>query len=165
MKRNDIPRYKQFLFKKQNKVCALTGITLSEVNKSHLDHDHTLDGPNIGRCRGLLLAQANVLEGRIKHQFKRSGLDGKIDYLVFLRNLVRYLETDYSKNPIHPQLQTDLKKKFKRLSLKEQKLILQDYDTKNKTKKELESIYSKHIKVKYESDDNWEIHAKGCKTC
>lgn len=157
--------YKKFLFEKQNGMCALTGLALSEVNKSHLDHDHALDGPNTGKCRGLLLAQANVLEGRIKHQFKRSGLDGKIDYIVFLKKLISYLEKDYTNNPTHPQLIPDLKKKFARLSLKEQRIILKDCDTTGKTKKELETIYSKQIKAKYESNKlNWKILTKDSKT-
>ncbi|EQB1521459.1 hypothetical protein APR64_09090 [Enterobacter hormaechei] len=153
MKRKDIPKYKQELFKKQKGVCPLSQLKIEDVNKAHLDHDHILEGPNAGRCRGLLIAQANVLEGRIKHQFKRSGLDGKVDYLTFLKNLVLYLEKDYSMNPTHPQLITDLKKQFKRKSLTEMKQTLRGYNTEKKQKKELEILYNKHIKATYETDE------------
>lgn len=153
MKRKDIPKYKQELFKKQNGVCPLSQLKIEDINKAHLDHDHTLTGPNIGRCRSLLTPQANILEGRIKHQFKRSGLDGKIDYIVFLKNLVCYLEKDYSNNPTHPQLIPDLKKNFKRKSLSEMKLILKGYDTTKKTKQQLEKLYAEHIKATYETNE------------
>ncbi|ELP1225043.1 endonuclease VII [Escherichia coli] len=149
MKRKEIPIYKQELFQKQKGLCALTGIKIHEVNKAHLDHDHILTGSNAGRCRGLLIAQANVLDGRIKHQFKRSGLDGKIDYIEFLNNLVQYLEKDYSDNPTHPQLIPDLKKAFSRKNLSEMKAIT---GSNLKTKKELEKVYSNQIKVKYENE-------------
>lgn len=167
LNRKEILDYKKSLFEKQNHRCALTGVLLTDVNKSHLDHDHILEGSGAGRTRGLLLAQANVLEGRIKHQFKRSGLDGKIDYLVFLKNLVGYLEKDYSQNPIHPQLIPDLKKKFKRLSLKEMKSLIHE-DTTGKTKKELEKLYAKQLKVTYERNQASTFCTdtiEGCKTC
>lgn len=101
----------------------------------------------------MLVAQANVLEGRIKHQFKRSGLASHVDYLTFLKNLVCYLEKDYSDNPIHPQLILDLKKDFKKKTLSEMKNILSEYDTEGKTKQQLEKIYAEHIKVTYETDE------------
>ncbi|HBT3063103.1 TPA: endonuclease VII [Klebsiella aerogenes] len=164
MKRKEIPNYKNQLFNSQGGLCALTGLALKDSNSSHLDHDHILTGPEAGRIRGLLCPQANVLEGRIKHQFKRSGLDGKIDYIDFLKRLVRYLEKDYTNNPTHPQLIPDLKNKFKRMNLSEMKRILKDYDTKGKTKKELEKTYSQYLKVKYEARENAASDSESCKT-
>ncbi|EKT3979538.1 endonuclease VII [Klebsiella aerogenes] len=160
MKRKEIPNYKNQLFISQGGLCALTGLALKDSNSSHLDHDHILTGPEAGRIRGLLCPQANVLEGRIKHQFKRSGLDGKIDYIDFLKRLIQYLEKDYTSNPVHPQIIPDLKNKFKRMNLSEMKDVLKDYDTTGKTKKELEETYSQYLKVKYgTSNENRESSA------
>ncbi|EFH5737117.1 endonuclease VII [Escherichia coli] len=151
MKRKEINNYKQVLFEKQNKKCALTGIELTDVNKSHLDHDHVLDGSQAGRCRGLLLAQANVLEGRLKHQFQYSGLAKHIEYIDFLKRLVLYLEKDNSNNPVHPQLITDLSKRFSKMTIKQMKETLRSENIESiGDKKSMVEQYKKHIKVKYE---------------
>lgn len=151
MRRKDIPAYKQELFKKQNGICPLSKIQIQDVNKAHLDHDHILTSSQAGRCRGLLIGQANVLEGRLKHQFKMSGLASHIDYLSFLKNLIVYLEKDNSLNSIHPQLQTDLLKKFKKLTLKQMReTLLNEKISPQGDKKSLTDLYKKHLKVKYE---------------
>ena len=90
-----------------------------------------------------------IINHSSKRQFKRSGLDGKIDYIEFLKNLVKYLEKDYSDNPTHPQLIPYLKKSFSRKTLSEMKAIT---GSNLKTKKELEKVYSNKIRVKYEND-------------
>lgn len=150
LKRAQIPNYKESLFKEQNGLCALTGLEIDNINKAHLDHDHELDGPSAGRCRGLLLGNANVLEGRLRHQFNRSGLAGKIEYLDFLKRLISYLETDYTDRPRHPQLVPDLKKRFSRYNLSDMRLKLSEVhlDTQG-TKKELQKRYNEYLKVKY----------------
>ncbi|HIA8275104.1 TPA: endonuclease domain-containing protein [Escherichia coli] len=151
MKRKEINNYKKTLFDKQNKRCALTGIEITDVNKAHLDHDHALDGSQAGRCRGLLLAQANVLEGGLKHQFMYSGLAKHIEYIDFLKRLVTYLEKDNSKNPIHPQLVTDLSKRFSKMTLKQMKetLLAEDINPVG-DKKSLINLYKQNLKVKYD---------------
>lgn len=152
IKRKDIPDYKQELYKRQNKRCALTGVLIEDVNKAHLDHDHKLDGPGAGRCRGLLLGQANVLEGRFKHQFERSGLAGKIGYIDFLKNLVCYLEADYTANPRHPQLIPELIKRFSRMNLNTMRQkLLECHQEASGTKQELTHRYKKYLRSKYEN--------------
>ncbi|WP_205955063.1 endonuclease domain-containing protein [Pantoea stewartii] len=142
--------HKQNLFVTQNGVCALTGIQLNNFSSSHLDHDHILDGQEAGRCRGLLLPNANVLEGRIKHQFIKSGLKDKIDYLDFLKRLVVYLETDYTNNPIHPKLIPDLVKRFSRLSLQQMKQQLTELSLDSDgSKKELVKKYRTYLRQNY----------------
>ncbi|BEC01787.1 endonuclease domain-containing protein [Escherichia coli] len=151
MKRKEINKYKQTLFTEQNKRCALTGLEITDVNKAHLDHDHVLDGSQAGRCRGLLLAQANVLEGRLKHQFLYSGLAKHIDYIDFLKRLVKYLEKDNSNNLIHPQLVTDLSKRFSKMTIKQMKEnLLDDGITPIGDKKSLINLYKQNLKVKYD---------------
>lgn len=150
MKRSEIPSYKQSLFKEQQGLCALTGLEISDINKAHLDHDHRLDGSQAGRCRGLLLGQANVLEGRLKHQFNRSGLAGKIDYIDFLKRLISYLEKDNSDKPVHPQLIPDLKKRFSRYNLNQMRETLLELKLDSSgDKKALNDRYNKYLRQKY----------------
>ncbi|HAW2200216.1 TPA: endonuclease VII [Escherichia coli] len=152
MRRKDIPAYKQELFKKQKGICPISKIQITDVNKAHLDHNHILSGSQAGRCRGLLIAQANVLEGRLKHQFKMSGLASHIDYLSFLKNLIVYLEKDNGHNPVHPQLQVDLLKQFKKQTLKQMRetFLIENIKPEG-DKKSLTDLYKKHLKVKYET--------------
>ncbi|EMA4428626.1 TPA: endonuclease domain-containing protein [Enterobacter hormaechei] len=153
LKRSEIPSYKESLFKEQQGLCALTGLPIDEISKAHLDHDHRLDGPSAGRCRGLLLGNANVLEGRLKHQFNRSGLAGQIDYIDFLKRLVSYLERDNTDRPRHPQMIPDLKKRFSRYNLSDMRQNLSEVHLETQgTKKELQQRYAKYLKVQYGKD-------------
>lgn len=108
---------KQRLFELQKGICPVCGRNLNpDVQQNHLDHDHALDGPEAGKVRGLLCALCNAAEGQMKHKFNRSGLKGQeVDYLVWLENLLVYLRSDYTANPIHPQYVTDMVKRFSRL--------------------------------------------------
>ena len=112
---------KQRLFDLQGGVCPLCKRPLdNDVQANHLDHDHALSGPQAGKVRALLCNLCNVTEGMMKHKFNRSGLKGQdIDYLVWLKELVAYLEKDYSGANIHPEYVTDKSKEFGRLSKEE----------------------------------------------
>lgn len=105
---------KQRLYDLQNGVCCICKRALAnDVQSNHLDHDHALDGPQAGKVRGLLCALCNGTEGIMKHKFNRSGLKGQnIDYLVWLRALLEYLEKDNKDQNIHPQYVLDKAKKF-----------------------------------------------------
>lgn len=145
--------YKQELFQLQNGQCALTGINLTDYSSSHLDHDHILDGPKAGRCRGLLHPLVNVLEGRILHQFNRSGLKGKIDYIEFLKHLTNYLQQDYTGNPIHPKFITDSAKRFSRLTVKEMKSELDKLGLDSSgTRVQLTKKYKLYLRQTYENN-------------
>lgn len=116
--KKDYPSVKQALFEKQNGVCALCNRPLDgDINKHHLDHDHALSGSNAGRIRGLLCTLCNGTEGIMKHKFNRSGLVGcDVDYIQWLKNLVTYLERDYSENRMHDKFIPDKVKWFTRLT-------------------------------------------------
>lgn len=116
--KKDYPSVKQALFDKQKGLCALCGLPLDpELEKNHLDHDHALNGPNAGRVRGLLCNLCNGTEGIVKHKFNRSGLVARnVDYIQWLKNLVTYLEQDYSENRMHDKFIPDKVKWFTRLT-------------------------------------------------
>lgn len=108
---------KERLYKEQNGICLICKRELDEdIQKNHLDHDHELDGDTAGRIRGLLCNLCNAAEGRIRHEFVRSGLAGRgVDYIDHLESLISYLKRDTTKNNIHPKLAPDLKRRFSRL--------------------------------------------------
>lgn len=112
---------KETMYHQQCGRCLLCERELDhEIQKNHLDHDHALSGSGAGRIRGLLCGICNVWEGKMLHQFNRSGLVSRgRDYIPSLENLVAYLKKDYSSNDFHPQYITDIIKQFKRLSLEE----------------------------------------------
>lgn len=135
----------------QNGTCKICGRELdSDILKNHLDHDHSLDGPQAGRVRGLLCNLCNVTEGKLKHKFGRSGLlKYDVDYIEWLKSLVKYLETDYSPNDYHPNFITDTIKQFKRLGLAEMQseMIRKNYTFEPKdTKADLVKKYSKQFR-------------------
>lgn len=119
---------KQKLFEEQNKCCKLCGNEFDgPYNKQHLDHDHVLQGPNAGKIRGLLCGRCNLLEGIMKHKFIRSGLKAKdVDYIQWMRSLLEYVDSDHSKNPIHPNYVSDMAKNFSRKNLGEMKAELRE---------------------------------------
>ena len=119
---------KQKLFEEQNKCCKLCGNEFGgPYNKQHLDHDHVLQGPNAGKIRGLLCGRCNLLEGIMKHKFIRSGLKAKdVDYIQWMRSLLEYVDSDHSKNPIHPNYVSDMTKNFSRKNLSEMKAELRE---------------------------------------
>jgi hypothetical protein len=108
-----------------------------------------MEGDSAGRVRGLLCVYCNVAEGRMRHQFNRSGLAGLgIDYNEWLLSLNKYLNADVSENNIHPQYVTDMKKQFARKN-KSDMLIELDlrgilYEG-SMTMKELVAVYNKKI--------------------
>lgn len=159
LKTTEVLDYKRELFKNQNGRCALTGLPIKDISKAHLDHDHILDGDHAGRCRGLLVGNANVLEGRLKHQFKRSGLASDIDYIDFLKNLVHYLEQSYADRPRHPQLIPDQIKRFKKLNHTQMSKKLLEVGLDNSgSKNDLIIRYRKYLRVKYAGENQTNRH-------
>lgn len=109
---------KHRLFEEQKGVCPLCGRALNpDVLSNHLDHDHSLEGPNAGRVRSLLCIFCNATEGQLKHKFDSSGLVSRgVDYVAWLKELIAYYEKDYSTSAIHPVYVNDMSKAFARMN-------------------------------------------------
>lgn len=114
--KKDYPELKQSLYDQQGGLCPICNRPLDpELDKNHLDHNHALTGTNAGRIRGLLCNLCNGTEGIMKHKFNRSGLvKNDVDYLVWLRNLVNYLEVDHQDKLMHDKFLPDKVKWFTR---------------------------------------------------
>lgn len=152
---------KEKLYWKQNCKCSLCGLDLDQnIQKNHLDHDHSLKGQNAGKVRGLLCVYCNVLEGEVLHKFSSSGLKSKgIDHIEWLKSLIDYYEQDLSENNIHPKYVPDKIKKFKSLNKPEMLIELESIGSivpEKSTKADLIELYRKDfrkfIKVKYNAN-------------
>lgn len=144
---------KQKLYDLQNGMCCICQRELSrDVQQNHLDHDHALTGPQAGRVRGLLCNLCNGLEGVMKHKFNRSGLVARdIDYITWMKDLIKYLETDNSQQAIHPQLVKDQTKRFTRLSKDDMILEMSEHGFEVKTwesKAQIAKSFQKQYKAK-----------------
>lgn len=125
LKQSELNEVRNEMIMSQLDRCVLCGTKLSdEKSTPHMDHDH-----NTGHMRAVLCRSCNVYEGVVIHKFTRSGLKGRgMDYIQWLKNLVEYLEKDYSDNDYHPQHPKDQTSIFSRLTIKEQKEHLTKLD-------------------------------------
>ncbi|AWY10319.1 endonuclease VII [Acinetobacter phage vB_AbaM_Konradin] len=107
------------LYHAQNGICPLCRRALSpDIKSNHLDHDHTLHGPNAGKVRALLCNYCNALEGQLKHKFDTSGLKSKgVDISEYFMTLSEYYKKDLSEHNTHPAYINDLTKYFSKLDL------------------------------------------------
>lgn len=140
------------LYHAQDGICPLCKQKLNDdITSNHLDHDHTLVGPNAGRVRALLCILCNGTEGQIKHKFVSSGLASKgVNITEWLAALVEYYSADISNNRIHRQYMPDKTKWFSRLNKPEMHAELDQlgvsYNPKL-TKEKLVPIYKKALKA------------------
>ena len=86
----DIALFRENKLKAQKGKCAITGVGLKV---GCLDHTHADGIGTDGRCRGVLLSEVNMLEGRYLQLFKKAKLDKKynLDFPSFLVNMGEYL--------------------------------------------------------------------------
>ena len=109
----DIQEYREEKLKSQDGKCAITDV---EIETGCLDHTHK-DGIGKDGCvRGVLLSEANMLEGRYLKLFKKLKLDIKYDlsFPDFLINMGNYLKEDNSEEPLHFKYMDDYRKQVSR---------------------------------------------------
>lgn len=93
LKASQIKAHREKQIKKQRGICPLCKEELLPPDAT-LDHCHTT-----GRIRMALHRSCNAAEGRILHwAWKRSRGD---DPLLFIQNLAKYWQKDFSANPLH----------------------------------------------------------------
>lgn len=93
LKQPQVKAYREKAVKKQKGVCPLCEEELL-TEDAVLDHDH-----ESGHVRAALHRSCNAAEGRILNWAdKRSRGD---DPVLFLTNLLKFWEVDYSDNPLH----------------------------------------------------------------
>jgi len=140
LKNKDIKEYRLRRLKEQQGICPLCGTYIAE-DEAVLDHNHAT-----GKIRQVLHRSCNQSEGRIKSWIDRSRGS---DQILFLKNLVIYLETEYTDNPEHPIHLVEMHKKFKRMSKIKQIEQLTEYNVILKgteTKSDLLKLYKKYLK-------------------
>ena len=110
----DIKKHREVTLKNQGGVCAVSGV---KVDTGVLDHTHEGGIGEDGACRGVLLSEVNMLEGRYLKLFKRLKLDSKygLNFPDFLIALGTYLKQDNSLNPLHHKHMEDFRRKTSRL--------------------------------------------------
>ena len=104
------------LLLEQEGKCAISTIP---IETGALDHDH-----ETGLCRGVLLSEVNMLEGRYLKLFNKLKLSEKygISFSGMLISMGEYLNKDYSSSKLHYGLMESYRKKISRLT----KPVLQD---------------------------------------
>lgn len=104
----DITLHREALLSKQQDKCAISGV---DLDTGCLDHCH-----DTGNCRGVLLSEVNMLEGRFLKLFRKLKLDAKygLTFPEFLINMGTYLQRDTSENMLHYKYMDDFRKKIKR---------------------------------------------------
>jgi hypothetical protein len=142
---------KHRLYKEQNGVCCICGNELNpDVTSNHLDHDHSLEGPNAGKVRGLLCCLCNGLDGQLLHKFNSSGLVAKgADLNTWVTNWLSYQFRDLSNANIHPVYVNDKAKAFKYLNKPEMIAELESINAvipAKATKAQLCSLYKKALR-------------------
>ena len=136
VKTSDLKKYRELKLKEQNGLCGLCGLPLT-LKDSVVDHDHST-----GKIRKILHIGCNGFEGRVKGAFKRYIGESKGILLPeFILNLHKYLNTDYTNNPIHPTELTPEEKELKLINKKLKKLKQERAILKNKERaKQLRKI-------------------------
>lgn len=111
----DVKEYREAKLKSQGGVCAITGVPL-EVGC--LDHVHTNGVGEDGTVRGVLLSEANTLEGRYLKLFKKMkmGVKYNLTFPEFLIDMGNYLREGASSELLHFKYMDERRKAVSRLT-------------------------------------------------
>ncbi|EHR0229279.1 TPA: hypothetical protein NJ265_003544 [Vibrio parahaemolyticus] len=135
LKTSERNEFRHELVRKQNHKCKLCQTEVTGED-SHLDHDHLT-----GYCRSALCPRCNRVLGVIETWSRIINMS----LPKWLTQIVKYLSTDYSDNPIYPSHPNDMTKKFKRLSKADMIELLEDIypemDLTKYTKSQLAKLY------------------------
>ena len=106
LERKHLAEYRERQLEKQMGFDPITG---TKITAPTLDHDH-----ESGHCRKVLQREVNSAEGKMYNAWKRYIRHLGIPFTAFLMGLVRYHQTDFTANPIHPEHKTSEEKRIRR---------------------------------------------------
>lgn len=112
LKQKDLPAFRDKLLKKQRGKCGLCKQPLCST-EANLDHCH-----KSGRNRAAVHRECNILLGKVENYINRYGKrfkDSPEMLKGFFKNVLRYMEKDYSHLPYHPKHKLPKDKKIKEL--------------------------------------------------
>lgn len=116
LKQKDLKSYRD----KQLKINNIDRLTGRVIEKPCLDHDHTS-----GYCRRILDYNSNQFLGKIESARKRFLYKFKDSEIPdILRRAAKYLEEDYTNNPVHPKYINILVSRFSRFNISKQEQVL-----------------------------------------
>lgn len=122
LKPKEVKLHREKLLIKQGSYCPLCE-TRIQSGQDTLDHNH-----QTGHCRMVLCRNCNQIEGRVLSWIKRNYGDN----VQWLRNLLRYWETDYRDQPFHPNHLSDIEKQIKKVQKRMRKCKTERGKQKNK---------------------------------
>ena len=110
----DIKAYRECRLASQGGVCAITGVPLTV---GCLDHVHVGGVGEDGSVRGVLLSEANTLEGRYLKQFNKLKMSEKygLTFPDFLISMGTYLKEGASSELLHFKYMEEVRKSIARL--------------------------------------------------
>lgn len=109
----ELADYRYELWCDQDAICPLCDKSIEKAD-AVLDHCHTT-----GRVRRVLHRACNSSEGRV---MKWAYSSKSSDPYVFLKNLIKYHQSNYEDMPFHSTYLTDNEKEIKRLKKHQKKL-------------------------------------------
>ena len=130
MEHKELKPYRESKVEELKHICPICK-NKRELHQFVVDHQHKtkveVNGiAGAGLIRGVICFKCNSTEGKMLNRFKRSGLNGEIDFITFLREMANYLEQDTT-NIIHPTEKPKIKKLMKRPFNKIKKLHDEEY--------------------------------------
>lgn len=109
----DLPIYREEQHQVQEGKCGLCKFPV-DIEEAVVDHDHTT-----GKIRRILHRGCNAFEGKCLSAYKRYiGKSKGLHFPDLLIELSKYLDADYSNNPLHPSVLTENEKELKLITKK-----------------------------------------------